>query len=238
MTDDRKSSRSVASRPYLILRGAWRDAKSIYYANTPLWRWLKSGALVLFGLFCWSGAALLLSYRPDWESLTYVIAYGFLLVIWGPLTHFVFVPFIIRLRRTARHPTTRWLSRHGSKLNLTIFFALVVVFGALTPGIMMLDFSGAIGSDSDADVDPELSCSVDDELLKCHLSDPTGIDHVVVTTGGREVVRLEEPPFEFAIHTDDLETVTGQKQFTVELRDTDGSTLRRYVRTLEMIDRE
>lgn len=238
MTQNTAGPRSITERTSLVIRGAWRDAKSIYYANTPLWRWLKSGSLVLFGLFCWSGAAVLLSYRPDWGFLTYVMAYGFLLVGWGPLTHFLIVPLVIRVRRTATHPTTRWLTRHGSKLNLTIFFTLVIVFGTLTPGIMMLEFSGALAPGSNGDVDPDLSCSTTDDIVECHLSDSTGIDHVVVTTGGREIVRLDEPPFEFTIRIDELETVTGQKQFTVELRDAEGSTLRRHVRTLGMIERD
>jgi hypothetical protein len=74
-----------------ILRQAWADLLSVYYANTPVWRWLKSGGLVLFGLAVWSGANVLYSYVPEWEGLTYVMAYGFLVIIWGLLTHFLVV---------------------------------------------------------------------------------------------------------------------------------------------------
>lgn len=219
-------------RLYLLIRNGWRDAKSVYYSNTPVWRWLKSGTLILFGLFCWSAAALLLSYQPEWGFLTYIMAYGFLLIAWGPLTHFIIVPLVIRSRRTSQHPITRWLSRHGSKVNLTIFFILVIIFGAFTPGIMMLDFAGIGAIDRGPDVSPDLTCTEVDDLIECEISDPTGIDHVVVFTAGDELLVVEEQPFKFEIPVDDLETVTGQKQFEVEVRDADNNTLRRYIRTV------
>ncbi|MFB6312163.1 MAG: hypothetical protein ABEH64_13395, partial [Salinirussus sp.] len=122
------------------LRGMWRDLKSVYYANTPIWRLLKSAALVFLGLFCWAGANLLLSFFQDVFVLWILLSYGFLLLLWGPLTHFVVVPLVIRLRRTANSPVTRWLSRHGSKLNLTVFVVLVLILAVYPLGIMTFQF--------------------------------------------------------------------------------------------------
>jgi hypothetical protein len=41
------------------LRDAWRTMRSIYYANSLSWRFLKSGALVFFGFFLWSASNIL-----------------------------------------------------------------------------------------------------------------------------------------------------------------------------------
>ena len=76
------------------VRSAWNDLMSVYYANTTIWRLFKSGALIMLGLFAWSGSNLLLSYRPDWGFLYYVMAYGFVLLFWGPFTHLVVVPAV------------------------------------------------------------------------------------------------------------------------------------------------
>ena len=233
--DSPRTRASNPSYPRRVLRQAWRDTLSVYYANTPIWRLAKSAGLLVFGLFCWSAANLLLSYRPDWTVLRYVIAYGFVLVLWGPLTHLVFVPFVIRLRRTGTHPAARWLSRNGSKANLSVFFAIVLVLGTFPVGPMILDFQPAFDEDRQPDVDPDLVCVKDGELIRCHLSPPDGVDHVVVTSGGTELRVVEEPPFEFELREDELESVVGQKQFGVELRDEDGDRLRGYTRTPAMI---
>lgn len=215
-----------------VCRQAWRDALSVYYANTPIWRWLKSGALVMLGLFTWAGGNLLLSYQTGWTWLSYLIAYGFALVFWGPFTHFVIVPLAIRLRRTAEHPVARTVANQASKLNLSVFFAIVVVLGALPFGPMMLDFQGAVGGDGSPDVSASLECDVGDEEVYCQLSETDGVDHVVVTSGDRQLEVVEAEPFEFTLATDDLEDVVGQKQFTVELRDEEGQPLQRFVRTV------
>lgn len=210
----------------------WRDLLSVYYANTPIWRWFKSGALVFLGLSIWTGAAVVLSVRPEWGLLTYVIAYGFLLLIWGPFTHFVVVPMTIRLRRTATHPVVRAFSRNSGKLNLAIFFTLVLVLGTVTPAIMMLEFAPLPGNNDRVDVRGELQCEIEDELVSCLVAGAQGIDHVVVTSGGEEIAVANEPPFALQFHTDEVhETRTG-KEFTVDYRDEDGETIRRFVRTV------
>jgi len=212
-------------------RRLWRDVLSIYYANTPTWRWLKSGALVFFGFFLWTGGNVLLSVRPGWRFLEYAIAYGFLLLVWGPLTHFVVVPATIRLRRTAERPVARTLARQGSKLNLSVFLLLVVLFGTFTPGVMMLEFEPSFGTDG-ADASADVICDVDGDRVDCRLENVEGTDHVVVLSGGEELERLDRPPYEFELRTDELaDTATG-REFVVELRNENGETLRRYVRTV------
>lgn len=215
-----------------LLGRAWRDARSVYYANTPAWRWLKSGTLVFFGLFCWSAAGLLHSYRPGWDWLTYVMAYGFLLVAWGPLTHAVVVPASIRLRRTAERPWVRTLARHASKLNLGVFFALVLVLGTVAPGAMMLDFRGALGGDGGGDVTAEVGCTPAGDHVRCRVDVEGDVDRVVVTSGGERLRTLEEPPYTFELARDEIATVAGGGQFVIELRDADGNTLRRFVQTV------
>lgn len=220
-----------------VLRRSWNDFRSVYYANTPIWRVFKSAALLFLGLFCWTGANLMLSYRPDWNFLWYVMAYGFLLIFWGPFTHFVVVPLVIRTRKQGDGPVARIVSRHGSKANLTVFFLLVLLLGTFPVGPMTFEFQLPAGG-SGSDVDPQLQCTKSEVEVHCHLSDSRGIDHLVVTSGDRTVEVVDEAPFAFDVEIDDLETVRGQRQFTVELRDEDGQTLRRYVRVVETIPGE
>lgn len=217
-----------------VLSGAWRDTLSVYYANTPIWRLLKSGALLALGLFVWAGANLLLAYRPDWTFLWVFLAYGFVLVVWGPFTHVVVVPLVIRLRRTSQGPVTHWLGRHGSKLNLTVFFLVVLLLAAYPLGVMtvqvQLPSSGDAGS-----VNPQLQCTKAGEQIHCHLSDARGVDHVQIRSGGELLQEIEEPPFDFNLDVGELETVRDEKQFTVELRNEDGDLIRRYIRRADLI---
>jgi hypothetical protein len=215
-----------------IVRKAWRDFLSIYYANTPTWRWLKSGALVFLGFFAWAGGAVLLSVKPGWGFLSYLMAYGFFLVVYGPFTHLVVVPMTIRLRRTAQHPITRTFSRNSGKINLTLFFAIVILLGTLTPSIMMLEFSpDALGSD-EPDVRGELVCEQGAEEITCHVENPQGIDHVTVESGGEQIARADEPPFNVTFAKDEVgETRTGP-EYQVTYRDEDGDRLLRQVRTV------
>ena len=231
MSDSTHLDRSIAETLRRLCRLYWNDLLSVYYANTPIWRVFKSAGLLFLGLFCWSAASLLLSYRPEWTVLQYVVAYGFVLILWGPLTHLVVVPAVIRLRRTATSPITRTISRHGSKLNLSVFLLLVVVLGAAPISPMVLEFGFVSSGESGPDIDPDLICT-GEAVIECELSDPSGIDHVVVTSGDRELATVGEAPFAFEIHEDELVETVSQKQLVVELRDEDGETLRRYVRTV------
>jgi len=213
-----------------VLRQVWRDVLSVYYANTPIWRLIKSAGLIFLGLFCWAGSNLLYSFQSSWWFLTYVMAYGFLLLLWGPLTHFLVVPTAIRWRRETDSSRLRWVARHSSKLNLTVFFAIVLVLGTAPVGPVTLDFQGALGDDG-SDVTAELECSVSDDLVECQVSEHPGYERVVVTSGGDEVARVEAPPYEFEVRADELSSGVNGKRIEVELRDADGETVRRYIRT-------
>ena len=222
-----------ALNPRRHVRQVWRDIVSVYYANTPTWRWLKSGTLVFFGFFLWMGGAVLLSVRPEWGVLTYVMAYGFLLLVWGPFTHLVVVPMTIRIRRTADNPVARFISRNSGKINLSIFFTLVIIFGAFTPSIMMLEFSPGLLSGGDSpSVSGNLECDTLADPITCSVSGASGIDHVTVESDGVELARADEPPFEVTFERSELrETRTG-KEFRVYFRDSNGDVLRTFVRTV------
>lgn len=212
-----------------IGRQLWRDLLSVYYANTPTWRWLKSAALVFLGLFAWMGGLALLSVEPGWTFLHYVMAYGLLVIVWGPFTHFVVVPMTIRLRRNAEHPLARKFSRNSGKVNLAIFFALVIVLGTVAPSFMLLDVSPSLGGGDGVEYSGELVCETSDGTVRCQVEGAEGIDHVVALSGGETLATAEEPPFEFEVETEQVsETRTG-KEFIVEFRDEDGGTLQRLV---------
>jgi len=214
-----------------IVRQAWRDLLSVYYANTPVWRWLKSGSLVFLGLFLWMSGNVLLAYWTDSVTVRYALAYGFVLILWGPLTHLLVVPAVIRLRRTAENPTVRRIVRHGSKINFATFLVIVAVVGTLSPGVMLLDFSSGFGTDG-GDVTAELVCQTDSDPITCELETAAGVDHVVLLAGGEEIDRNDEPPYAVSAPRDSLSEGPSGSQFVIELRGPDGDTLRRFVRTV------
>lgn len=216
------------------LRRLWRDFLSVYYANTPTWRWLKAGTLLLFGLFCWSAAGLLYSYRPTWGFLTYGMAYGFVLVLWGPLTHLVVLPLVIRARRRGVDPRLRPILDRASRINLTVFLGIVVLLGTVAPGTMMLDFSGAwTGSAGGADVDAELVCETAGTLVSCEVrTSSSRVSHVTVVTGERTIRVINRRPYAFEVSLDELEESVGGHDLEVILRDEEGRTLRRFARSL------
>lgn len=215
-----------------IVKQAWRDLLSIYYANTPIWRVLKTGALLFLGFFLWMGGNVLFAYWPDVTALQYVMAYGFVLLLWGPLTHFVVVPTIIRFRRTAEHPAVRTFLSHASKLNFSLFLLVVVVVGTLVPGAMVLEFqSGFV--DGDSTVEAEIECETGSDTVSCHLPKSNGVDHVVLLSGGEQLDRADEPPYRVTAQRDALTEGPTGKQYVVELRNADDETLRRFVRTVE-----
>jgi len=214
-----------------IVRQAWRDLLSVYYANTPVWRWLKSGSLVFLGLFLWMSGNVLAAYWTDSVTVRYALAYGFVLILWGPLTHLLVVPAVIRLRRTAENPTVRRIVRHGSKINFATFLVIVAVVGTLAPGVMLLDFSSGFGTDG-GDVTAELVCQTDSDPITCELETAAGVDHVVLLAGGEEIDRNDEPPYAVSAPRDSLSEGPSGSQFVIELRGPDGDTLRRFVRTV------
>lgn len=236
MNDDHQQSRDPGSPlqwTRQVLVRSWRDLKSIYYANSTIWKLLKSAALLFFGFFLWTGSNLILSYQPEWNFLYYVMAYGFVLLLWGPLTHLVVVPFVIRMRRSGKGGLARFVARHGTKANLTTFLLIVLVLGTAPLGVMTFEFQ--LPSGGGDDVNPRLDCTRSGDTVHCHISDSRGIDRVVVTSGGETIEVIDEPPFDFDVDAGELNEDRGDKQFVVELQDENGDTLRRYSRRVEMI---
>ena len=210
-----------------LVRQGWRNTLSIYYANTPIWRLLKSGALAFLGVFLWAGGNLFRSYFPDAVILDYVIAYGVLVFFYGPFTHLVIIPLVIRWRKRQGGLRNK-LAKRMSKLNLTFFIVLVLIVGTYAPGFMFLDFDVASGG---SDVDPELSCVDSADTVECELTETQGVGQVVVTSGERTLVTVDEPPYEFEVNKEEMVEVVGQKSYVVEVRDENGEMQRRFSRS-------
>lgn len=232
--DSVQSPRELAGT---AMRDGWRTVKSVYYANSLSWRFLKSGALVFLGFFLWSASNLLLSYQSGWTWLHYSMAYGFLLLVYGPFHHFVVIPLALRWRRGGGKKTR--VGRRLPNVSLGVFLAAVVVLGTYPTAPVAFDFQSSL-SDAGADIDPDLLCtkSTTDGTTEvhCHLTESEGIDHVTVVSGGEPVAVDRDPPFDFDLRSDQLTEVTGQKQFQVLLQDANNDTIRRYSRTLPMIE--
>lgn len=221
-----------------VVRNGWRMIKSIYYANSPSWRVLKSGALVFLGFFLWAGSNVLYSYNQDLAILRFTMAYGFALLLYGPVHHLVVLPLALRWRRGGSDARAR-LGRRLPNAMLTIFLVAVLVLGAFPAGPVMVDFRGTLEAGGTPDVSPDLLCvkgaGENDTSIHCHLTESRGIDRVAVVSGDQQLVVDDEPPFEFTIRESELEEVVGQKQFTVQLLDADGNLIRQYTRRLAMI---
>lgn len=227
------STASASSLPTRL----WRTIKSIYYANTPAWQFLKSGALFAFGLFCWSSANLLLSYEPSWHWPYFFMAYGFLLTPYGPFTHLVLVPHVLPwLRRRARGTWLHMLGRHLTLTSLTLFFGAVLWMGVYPPSAMQIDFKAA-SSAGQSDVNPMLVCSEPngEAVVSCHLEQTDGVGSITVESGGTQQVHRTEPPFSFSLQRDSLVEVVGQHQFQVVVHDAEGRSIRRFNRTISQI---
>ncbi len=216
----------------------WRFIKSIYYASTPSWQLLKSGALFFFGFFCWAIGNLLHSYLPDvyWPNL--LITYGALLFWFGPLTHLVFVPRLIPwLRRQRRHRTLHWLGGHFTVSMFTLFFSAVVLLSLDPPDFMVLDVRGRLHSAAvqaaaePAAQLPELHCQRAAGRITCTLTHvPATVARIEVSSGTRRLLQLEQQEHTFTLAEQDLAEVLGQREFRVTLYDTQGRQLREFVR--------
>ncbi|NHX36378.1 MULTISPECIES: hypothetical protein [Halolamina] len=220
-----------------LVGNAWSSLKTVYYANSTSWQVLKAGGLVFFGFFLWAGANLLYSYNPSLELLRYPMAYGFLLILYGPIHHLVVLPLAFRWRRA-----TGVRQRLGKRLPngmLALFLVAVVVLGTFPAGPMVVDFQSALESGG-ADVSPDLLCTKstteNGTAVHCHLSETDGVDSIEVRSGDDRLLVDDDPPYEFTVHEREMETVTGEKRFTVVLQDEDGALVRRYTRRLAMVD--
>lgn len=222
-----------------VLASAWSTIATVYWANSISWRFLKAGALLFFGFFCWAGSNVLHSYNASMGLLYYPMAYGFLLIAYGPIHHLAVVPLALRWRRGAG--LRRRIGRRLPTAMLGAFLLAVLVLGTLPFGAMAVDFQADLGSDS-PDVNPDLSCAQtpegDGARIACTLSSGDGVGVVDVRSDDATLASVTEPPYEFTIRERDLGSVTGEKQFTVVLRDEDGAAIRRYTRRLSMIPSE
>jgi len=223
------------SKPGALTR-LWRTIKAIYYASTSIWQLLKSGALLFFGFFCWSSANLLLSYQPDWHWTYFLMAYGFLLTVWGPLTHLVLVPHVIPwLRRQGRGTVRHWIGKQLTPINLTLFVGAVLWMGLVPPDAMTVDFRSIVQQTRSADVNPTLECNRDAATITCRLDDADGVGSITVETGGTQLLTRDAGSLTFTVQTNELVHIVGQRQFQVVVRTPDGEPVRRFTRTVSMI---
>lgn len=240
MSDQTVTTESPVQWTKRIILSGWHTLLTIYYANSISWRALKSGALLFFGFFLWSAANLLLSVQSTWTFLHYVMAYGFILIFYGPFHHAVVIPLAVKLRRQGGTKTQ--VGRKLPNAGLTVFLIAVLIVGTFPMSPVIFDFGSAVGDSPSSDVNPDLLCTkaVEDgqTTVHCHLSDSEGIAEVTVESGSKTITTDESPPFEFTVHEDELVEVTDQKQFQVVLRDEDGNMIRRYIRTLGMVPEE
>jgi hypothetical protein len=158
-------------------------------------------------------------------------------LVYGPFHHLVVIPLALRWRRSCGAKTR--VGRRLPNVSLGVFLAVVLVLGTVPTGPVVFDFQSSLG-DAGPDIDPDLLCTkstTDEEVnVHCHLTTSEGIDRVEVVSGGERLVVDRSPPFEFDVRASNMTEVTGQTQFQVVLRDENGDTIRRYTRTLSMID--
>lgn len=241
-SDDRRPLRDlkapVTGRKRGPLRRLWLAYKALYYASTPAWQVLKSGALFMLGVFCWSTGNLLLSYEPSWSWIYYLMAYGFLLIPWGPVTHLLLVPHVTPfLRRRFKHPALRFVARHLSLVNFGIFAVHVVLFGLFPPSHLTFEFGATPTTQAVADMDPSLTCMrpADAALVSCRVDPADGIGSVQVESAGKQVSLLHHTPFSFELREDQVRTVVGRREFEVLVLAPDGSLIRSYTRSFDAI---
>lgn len=218
------------------LRQTWNTTLTIYYANSISWRALKTGALVFLGFFVWAGSNILYAYLPDVTILQYASAYGFLLIVYGPVHHLVVIPLALRWRRSSG--IRQRIGKRLPNTMLTLFVIAIVVFGTFPLGPMTIEFTSVLEG-SGADINPDLACvkntHPDGAEIHCHFTDADGVSSIEVVSGDTVIATDDSPPFEFTIHESELEEVVGEKQFRVVVRDEDGEVARRYNRRLSMI---
>lgn len=236
-----EGSAPLLLRPLVLLwdglKKGWAILKRIYWYNSIAWRVLKSGALVVFGFFFLAGANLLHSFKPGWNFLYLFMSYGFLMIVYGPIHHILVIPVSLRLN----HYSWGRKFKVGKRVpfNMMILFCVaVVVFGIYPLDVMTFRFEATAGTRPD--INPELSCGKssegDETVIRCSLEPAEGIDTVVVINAGKRLTTLQDPPFRFRVYESQLRDVVGRKSIEVELRDAGGRLLRRYVRSVSLIE--
>lgn len=221
-----------------MLKKGWSILRIVYWYNSLPWRFLKSGGLIVLGFFCLSGGNLVLSYKPHWSFLNYVISYGFLLIVYGPFHHLVVIPLSLRLAHT-NPGRTFGLGKRIPFWTLILFFVATGVFGYWTPNPMLFEFKGTSLS-STPDVNPEISCYRFEEraesVIHCSLPTVESVERVEVENDDKRLLVVEDSPCEFELRVSELTEVVGQRNFHVILRDRNGSMIRRYVRSVDLVE--
>lgn len=227
-------------RLWEALKKGWDILRTVYWYNSLPWRILKSGALVVLGFFCLSGGNLLLSYKPDWAVLHYLIAYGFLLILYGPIHHLLVIPVSLKLAHYSWGKRLR-LNKRGPFWTLIFFFVAVGLLGLYPPDVMTFDFS-ALQLSGSHDINPDVSCYRNPEnqspaVIHCRVEATGEIGYVEVENKGKIIQTDRESPYELSIDVSDLDEVVGQKNFHIVLRTDNGQMIRRYVRSASMLER-
>lgn len=234
MANQTETSPSVLAGVASVARGGWRAAKTVYYANSVSWRVLKSGALVFLGCFLWAGSNVLGSY-VDWGVLDYTMAYGAVVLVYGPIHHLVVIPLALRWRRSAG-----LRQRVGKRLPtamLVVFLAAVAVAGTFSAGAMAVNFGSAMGGDGATAAQPELACTAESggETVACEVTSAERVERVVVTSAGEQLLAVDDPPFEFTVEASAVESTMDREQFRVRLYDGNGNLVRQYTRRLATV---
>ncbi|MFB6347249.1 MAG: hypothetical protein ABEK50_16115 [bacterium] len=221
-----------------LLKNGWDILRTVYWYNSLPWRILKSGALIVLGFFCLSGGNLLHSYKPHWDFLNYIIAYGFLLIVYGPIHHLLVIPLSLKGAHYSWGQTLR-INKRGPFWTLIAFFVAVGFFGAYPLDVMTFEFSAPQLTQSH-DIDPDVECyrkaQTDDPLIYCNVPVRDAIAYVEVENRGNVIETDREPPFELTVDASELEEVVGQKNFHIILRDKNDYMIRRYVRSATMVE--
>jgi hypothetical protein len=212
----------------------WEILRTVYWYNSIPWRLLKSAALVVVGFFCLSGANLLHSYKPHWDFLLWIMGYGFLLIVYGPIHHLIVIPGSLKLNHYDWGRNWK-LGKRIPFWTLIGFFVAVGVVGVYPPEMMTFKFT-AEGGSARPDINPTLNCELSGEdTIRCSFSEIHGIALVEVHSGGEVISTEPDKPYELVIPVEQLREVVGQKQFQVVLKDSEDRMIRRYVRTLTSV---
>jgi len=227
-----------------ILRTAWYGIKkglevlrTVYSYNSLPWRILKSGALVVFGFFNLMASNLLYSYKPEWNFLYLFMAYGALLIVYGPIHHLIVIPVTLKLGQFSWARKLKIPGR-GHQVMLILFFLAVIYLSFFPLNMITFDLS-AVSTGGTEEVDPQVTCwrsTKQSTKINCEVSNEPAIARVDVNHNGETLLTDDSPPFQFTVDETKLEEVVGQKSFYIIPKDKNGQMLRRYVQQTSLIE--